>query len=241
MVSLVVSVEGIGKTTAHLPIIANEALNDALAHDDGIERFAGFAFRSRNQANGKAREFSRTHPVRVIKTFWEHYADACLAEGEAAIPRDVFEEARPSEFFSVFDIASPRVFARLERTREALWTAPERFDAGTTLLCITHKAAQLWPSGVLTRAWHWPISIPRGPSRITPCCATVSGSTGSSSTTARPTILSISCRSRCTNFFHANKVRRRDWRNFPRTNRLEITAACMTKFPAVECQFQLIR
>ena len=119
MVSLVVSVEGVGKTTAHLPIIANEALNDALAHDDGIERFAGFAFRSRNQANEKAREFGRTHPVRVIKTFWEHYADACLAEGEAAIPRDVFEEARPSDILHRIRDSQPRVFARLERARAA--------------------------------------------------------------------------------------------------------------------------
>jgi hypothetical protein len=34
MVSLVTSVEGIGKTTAGLPILANEALEDALTHND---------------------------------------------------------------------------------------------------------------------------------------------------------------------------------------------------------------
>jgi hypothetical protein len=97
MVSIVTSVEGIGKTTGCLPILANEALEDALAHNDGVERFSGFAFRSRNQANEKAQEFGRTHRVRVIKTFWEHYTDASLAGGQVPIARDEFDDANPSD------------------------------------------------------------------------------------------------------------------------------------------------
>jgi hypothetical protein len=156
MVSIVTSVEGIGKTTGCLPILANEALEDALAHNDGVERFSGFAFRSRNQTNEKAQEFGRTHRVRVIKTFWEHYTDACAGEGKVAIPRDEFDDANPSGILLRIRHSQPEVFARLERARADLWTAPARFDGGCTLLCLTHRAAQLWPSGVLTRAWHHP-------------------------------------------------------------------------------------
>jgi hypothetical protein len=163
MASIILSVEGIGKTTAHLSILANEALNDALAHSDRVERFAGFAFRSRRQAHDKAREFGRTHPIRVIKTFWEHYNDACLHEGRGVIPRDEFEETNPGDILIRIRNAQTEVFARLEETRAALWGGPsERFDAGSTLLCLTHKAAQLWPSGILTRAWHHPDFVPLG-------------------------------------------------------------------------------
>jgi len=162
MVSIVTSVEGIGKTTAGLPILANEALEDALAHNDGVERFSAFAFRSRNQANEKAQEFGRTHRVRVIKTFWEHYTEACLAEGQVPIPRDEFDDVNPSDILLLIRQSQPDAFALLERVRADLWTAPTRFDGGSTLLCLTHRAAQLWPSGVLTRAWHHPDFDPLG-------------------------------------------------------------------------------
>jgi hypothetical protein len=162
IVSIVTSVEGIGKTTACLPMLAFQALEDAMAHNDGLERFAGFAFRSRHQAREKAEEFSRTHQVRVIKTFWEHYGDACLAEGESPIPRDEFDDANASDILHRVRLSHPGVLERLERTRAGLWAAPARFDGGCTLLCLTHKAAQLWPSGVLTRAWHHPDFDPFG-------------------------------------------------------------------------------
>jgi hypothetical protein len=164
MVALILSVEGIGKSTVHLKILADEALEDALGHSDGIERFSGFAFRSRNQANEKAWEFARTCPVRVIRTFWEHYIEACSAEVQPVVPREEFEEAKPSEVLLRIRTTQPEVFAALERTRAALWSAPARFDGGTTLLCMTHKAAQLWPSGILTRAWHHPDFEPLGAS-----------------------------------------------------------------------------
>jgi hypothetical protein len=137
-------------------ILANEALEDAMAHNDRMERFSGYAFRSRNQANEKAQEFGRTHRVRVIKTFWEHYTDASLAEGQVPIPRDEFDDVNPSDILLLIRQSQPDVFARLERLRADLWAGPARFDGGSTLLCLTHRAAQLWPSGVLTRAWHHP-------------------------------------------------------------------------------------
>lgn len=117
IVSIVTSVEGIGKTTACLPMLADQALEDAMAHNDGVERFAGFAFRSRNQAKEKVQEFGRTHQVRVIKTFWEHYGDACLAEGESPIPRDELDDANASDILHRIRLSQPEVFGRLERTR----------------------------------------------------------------------------------------------------------------------------
>lgn len=222
MVSLIVSVEGIGKTTANLGILANQALDDALAHDDGVERFSGFAFRSRGQANEKAQEFGRSHPVRVIKTFWEHYTEACSAEGQGPIPRDEFEEARPSDILGRIWQAQPEVFARLERARAALWTIPGRFDGGSTLLCLTHKAAQLWPSGVLTRAWHHPDFDPLGPGEHHACLR---------DRFRLNRIVFDDCEA--DDFLHIlpessyeflvrQQTRYRDWRNIPRPRRLEV-------------------
>ena len=221
-VVLIQSVEGIGKTTAHLSILANEALNDALTYGDDIERFAAFAFRSRAQANEKAQEFGHAHPVRVIKTFWEHYSDACLAEGQLTIPRDDFEEANPSGILLHIRNAQPEVFNRLERARAALWSAPGRFDGGSALLCLTHKAAQLWSSGILTRAWHHPEFDPLG--------------SGEHHTLLRDRfrlnrIVFDDCEvddfvhilpEAVFEFLSGHQNRHRDWRNIPRPNRVEM-------------------
>jgi len=75
---ILVSVEGAGKTTAHLPILADEALDAASYRDDDIERFSGFAFRSREQARQRAAEFRRLgYRVTEIRSFWDHYSEAC--------------------------------------------------------------------------------------------------------------------------------------------------------------------
>jgi hypothetical protein len=222
MVSIVTSVEGIGKTTTGLPILANEALEDALAHNDGVERFSGFAFRSRNQANEKAQEFGRTHRVRVIKTFWEHYTDASLAEGQVPIARDEFDDANPSDILLRVRCSQPDVFARLERVRADLWTDPARFDGGCTLLCLTHRAAQLWPSGVLTRAWHHPNFDPLGTSehhaalpnrfRLNRIVFDDCEADDFVHILPEPTF----------EFLSRQQARRRDWRNIPRPKRLEV-------------------
>ena len=51
--------EGVGKTTAHLAPFADEAFDNAASQssDDTRTRIAGFAFRSRHQANEKAKDF----------------------------------------------------------------------------------------------------------------------------------------------------------------------------------------
>lgn len=232
MVSLVVSVEGAGKTTAHLNILASEALEDALAHDDEVERFSAFAFRSRNQANGKAREFGRTHSVRVIKTFWEHYADACLAEAQDAIPREQFDETRPSDILGQIRQFQPDVFARLERVRDDLWTAAARFDGGCTLLSLTHRAAQLWHSTVLTRAWHHPEFEPWGSHEQ------------HAALRARFRLNRIvfdDCEAEdfihilpvtIYEFLSAQQQRHKDWRNIPRTKRMAVYHRLREEIPS---------
>jgi hypothetical protein len=232
MVSLVTSVEGIGKTTAGLPILANEALEDALAHNDGVERFSGFAFRSRNQANEKAQEFRRTHRVRVIKTFWEHYTEACLAEGQVPIPRDEFDGVNPSDILLNIRHSQPEVFARLEQSRADLWTAPTRFDGGCTLLCLTHRAAQLWPSGVLTRAWHHPDFDPgesdqyhavlRDRFRLNRIVFDDCEAEDFVHILPEPTF----------EFLSRQQTRRPDWRNIPRPKRLEVHGRLHDEIPS---------
>jgi hypothetical protein len=231
MVSIVTSVEGIGKTTAGLPILANEALEDALAHSDGVERFSGFAFRSRNQAHEKAQEFGRTHRVRVIKTFWEHYTDVSLAEGQVPIPRDEFDDANPSDILLRIRHSQPDVFARLEKVRADLWTDPTRFDGGCTLLCLTHRAAQLWPSGVLTRAWHHPDFDPlesdqhytahRDRFRLNRIVLDDCEADDFVHTLPEATF----------EFLSRQQARRPDWRNIPRPKRLEVHGRLHDEIP----------
>ena len=81
---------------------------------------------------------------------------------------------QPSEFFSALESLQPEVFARLERSRADLWTDPARFDGGCTLLCLTHRAAQLWPSGVPDPGLAPPNFDPWGPASIMPPSETVS-------------------------------------------------------------------
>jgi hypothetical protein len=231
MVSIVTSVEGIGKTTGCLPILANEALEDALAHNDGVERFSGFAFRSRNQANEKAQEFGRTHRVRVIKTFWEHYTDASLAGGQVPIARDEFDDANPSDILLRIHHSQPDVFARLEKVRADLWTDPTQFDGGCTLLCLTHRAAQLWPSGVLTRAWHHPDFDPkesdqhytalRDRFRLNRIVFDDCEADDFVHILPEPTF----------EFLSRQQARRPDWRNIPRPKRLEVHGRLHDEIP----------
>ena len=55
----------------------------------------------------------------------------------------------------------PHVFEELERIRHGLWPKPTTFATGT-LLVMTHKAAALSSTSILTRAWHHPKFDPDG-------------------------------------------------------------------------------
>jgi hypothetical protein len=86
---LIKSVEGIGKTSALQAILAEMALQHAMdAHrtkEQGFrhESFGAFAFRSRDQAEKKAKEFSEANALTVVVLpFWEHLRAACRELGQ---------------------------------------------------------------------------------------------------------------------------------------------------------------
>jgi hypothetical protein len=154
--NIVVSVEGIAKTSAHLPILAEEAFQDALNHNDGIQRFAAFAFRSRTQVAAKAAEFRQQgYSVKVVSTFWDRYDQACQAANLQPIARDDIDESSPGDILDRIRVEQPAAFSLLEKARKTLW-AGAPFDSGRTILALTQRAAALWPTSVLTRAWHHP-------------------------------------------------------------------------------------
>ncbi|MGH1570717.1 hypothetical protein ACRAWG_08690 [Methylobacterium sp. P31] len=149
--------EGIGKTSGHVPVLLEEALDDALNHSDGRMRFAAIACRSRAQAEQKAKEIQRSGKRAVmIRPFSEHYEEACRRFGQTPIGRNDFDEFQPEAILQQIRERQPAVYAALEEVRKDLWAGEARFDAGTTLLVMTHKAAALWHSTHLTRAWHHP-------------------------------------------------------------------------------------
>jgi hypothetical protein len=92
----------------------------------------------------------------MIRPFWEQYEEACRRCGQSPVGRNDFDEFQPEAILQQIRERQPTVYAALEETREALWAGEARFDAGTTLLVMTHKAAALWHTTHLTRAWHHP-------------------------------------------------------------------------------------
>jgi hypothetical protein len=147
--------EGLGKSTVLANVVMREAREEATNKADDVQRFAAFACRSKKQAADKAHEFSGGYPAVVIRTFRDHYEECCEAEKLRPIPLEDMDEATPTSVLARIKREQPRVYERLEHQRKALW-AEARFDAGTTILCMTHRAAEVWHASILTRAWHHP-------------------------------------------------------------------------------------
>jgi hypothetical protein len=165
---ILVSVEGAGKTTAHLPILADEALDTAIDRQDDIERFSGFAFRSREQARQRAAEFRRLgYDVSEIRSFRDHYSEACRHLNETEIPREEFEDISPAAVLKKIHNQQLKVYERLEATRRALW-GDGACDGGSTIIVTTHKTLQTWNTSVLTRTWYHPDFDPTKPDYIPP-------------------------------------------------------------------------
>ena len=164
---LLVSVEGIGKSTALLRILAANAFDRALARRQSLatRKFVAFAFRSRKQAEEKAEDF-RQHGVSTIavKTFWDHLAEACRDAAIRPLGRNDFDEHTASHVLNELASQQPRVFDLMEARRSQLWSRA-RFDDATTVLVMTHKAAEHWQTGRITRAWHHPDFDPSGDPR----------------------------------------------------------------------------
>jgi hypothetical protein len=151
---IIQSGEGIGKTSALLPILIEEARDDACVLDaNGAQHFAGMAFRSHEQVIKKAEELvAEGYSVFVYRSFWDYYEEACVRQRETPLPRD-----GKSTFAVYQDIMKYQlnVFRVLEQTRKALWSSCSFSGVSTTLL-MTHKAAQTWDDGSFSRAWHHP-------------------------------------------------------------------------------------
>jgi hypothetical protein len=148
-----------GKTTAHLAPLMDAAHERASSgHHDGVERFAALTFRSRLQAQEKAREFrARGYSAIAIEPFWEHYRQACAAVGETELAQSEFDESQPSPVLQRISEEQRSVYESLVTVRQKLWRQPGPrpdsaesnsrgdglawFDGGTTLLTMTHKAA----------------------------------------------------------------------------------------------------
>jgi hypothetical protein len=163
--TLIKSVEGIGKTSALQAIVAGEALQHAMDaqrnKEQGFrhESFGAFAFRSRDQAEKKAKEFCEAGvPTVVVLPFWEHLRIACRELGLAEITREEFDDLTLS---SILEEIDPQVYAHLEMQRKNLWSEA-RFDGGSTLLTMTHRNAELWPTNNNYRPWHHPEFDPAG-------------------------------------------------------------------------------
>ena len=156
---LIRSAEGIGKSCAIRGILWGEAFDHAVGNIDSKPKFVAFAYRSRKQARQKANEFSEHgYPTVVIMPFWEHLNEICEELDEEPLDREQFESQlnyhELCEILLEISLWNPKVYAELERRRKAIWEQ-DPFD-GTTLIAMTHKAAQLWPHNPNMRAWHHP-------------------------------------------------------------------------------------
>lgn len=159
---IVLSGEGIGKTTAHFDILGDEALDAAMSSRDDIQRFSCFAFRSSAQAHQKAEEYrcrpnSKSRNVVYIQSFWQIYKDCCRDEDASPIPKGNFPDHSINAVLKQIRREQPRVFACLETVREKIWL---RFDAGSTMLFTSHGTAMSWYLSRLTRIWYHPAFRP---------------------------------------------------------------------------------
>jgi hypothetical protein len=155
---IILSGEGIGKTTAHFNILGDEALDAAMSSRDDVQRFSCFAFRSSAQAVQKAQEYlsrpnsNHRHAVH-IQSFWQIYKDCCGAEDVRPIPKSKFADHSINAVLRRIRDEQPSVFARLEAKRKAIWP---RFDAGSTMLFTSHGTAMSWHVSRITRTWYHP-------------------------------------------------------------------------------------
>ena len=99
--SIIRTVEGFGKTTAHFPLIADETFDAAIAsyrNESIIQRFGCFAFRSHEQACQKAAECrEKGHRAVVVRSFRRIYEAACSELGEHPLPAYFFPDASRME------------------------------------------------------------------------------------------------------------------------------------------------
>jgi hypothetical protein len=163
------SVEGIGKSTIRIRKLFEEmmeAVNSSLDDDVGrpdVKRFSVFASRSTDQVKEKAFEIrNEGYRVHHLRTFWDYYEEVCTQQRQDRIPRHEFDERTPGTILDRIRKDQPSVYDGLEDIRKALWSDNAPFDGSITALAMTHKAAEMWDSGFITRAWLHPEFDPNG-------------------------------------------------------------------------------
>jgi hypothetical protein len=159
--SIILSGEGIGKTTSHFGVTALEGFDAALTATNGHQRFSVFAFRSLEQPHEKAIEAEATtgRKVVVVQSFWKHYQTACKIEGITRIPSDQFHDRSINGILRTIQSEQPDVFNRLEEIRREFWPMGHNgplFDSGSTLIFTSHPTVSSWHYSQLTRIWHHP-------------------------------------------------------------------------------------
>lgn len=151
--------EGIGKTSALFNIVQHAALDNALANDDAKVRFYVFAFRSRLQAEEKAKEYGNDgRRAFILKPFWTYYEEACGRCGAVSLQDDFVEKGDVLSVLEQIASSQPNVYHELERARKALWLATDGTSlfTGTTVLFTTHATATSWYRTHVNRLWHHP-------------------------------------------------------------------------------------
>jgi len=162
---VILSGEGIGKTTAHMRFAIQEALFTALDGSDHQRRFNVFAFRSLDQGKEKAAEAEAETgcKVMVIQSFWKNYKDACEIEGIEPLVRSQFPDRSVNGVLKAIRDRQPAVFERLETIRRNIWPMcgdRPNFDAADTIIFTSHPTASSWHFSQMTRIWYHPDFVP---------------------------------------------------------------------------------
>ncbi len=158
---IILSGEGVGKTTAHIKFAPGEALFTALDGSGNKQRFSVFAFRSLAQAKEKAAEAEAETGCKVviIQSFWKNYADACEIESVQPLVRAQFHDRSVNSVLKTIRDKQPAVFDRLETIRRNIWPRHKDrpdFDAADTLIFTSQPTASSWAFSQMTPTWYHP-------------------------------------------------------------------------------------
>ena len=158
---LVVSPEGLGKTRSLFNAIAEESFDAATSVECHERRFNCFAFRSNEQAGGKAEEYRRSGKYRdavQLMSVWEHYRRCCTEFDLPVIPQHQFRDHSLNGMLGHIKANQSSVFDAMEDARQRLWQCegPSLFDPAMTVLFTSHALATRWHRSQVTPVWHHP-------------------------------------------------------------------------------------
>src|SRR5262249_44484110 len=140
--------EGLGKTTSHFSELVAEG-------EEATTGYGCFAFRKREQAEEKAREFREGTgwPAVVIRPFREHYVRACEEEGETPMGEFEFVDGSLRDMLWRIETEQPSVFLRLVHIQRGIW---KEAPSAWTFLFTTPATASSWHYSQVTRLFNHP-------------------------------------------------------------------------------------